>query len=166
MFGKKKPTPPPLRFTLEVLTHEYLIDGQAEGDDKLFIPNSEKHWGPIELTSVGIKATGQPGVPPRTAARFAVQGEGVVAIIPRHDVTGMAQYYLWKEYKHRREGLFHIGPYQILGAMMFNGDTLFGATMPMVDVTIRHCLPNAALEQLSAPFILVNTKWFSGYEPA
>jgi hypothetical protein len=41
MFGKKKPAPPP--FTIQVLTPDYLIEGQAEGDNQLFIPHSPEN---------------------------------------------------------------------------------------------------------------------------
>lgn len=166
MFGKKKQTPPPTPFLLQVLTADYLIEGMAEGNEQLYLPNSQENWSPIELASVQIKVTGQPDAPVRTAAHFTLHGDGIVAIIPRRDVSEMAQYAIWEDYDYRREGLFYVGPYLILGAMMFNGEDLFDDTSPMVDVTIRHRLPNAAMSQLSAPFILVNTKWLSGYEPA
>lgn len=162
MFGQKKPTPPP--FALQALTTEYLIEGQADGETQLYIPHGEE-WDPIHLRSVQITVTGQADMPPRTANEFMLLGDDIVAIIPHKDVGDMEQYDLWEDYTERREGLFYLGPYLILGALMFIDNETFEEAMPMVDVTIRHRLPTAAMRPLSAPFILVNTKWLSGYEP-
>jgi hypothetical protein len=164
MFGKKKPTPEPTPFKLQALTTEYLIEGQAEGGTQLYIPHGEE-WDPIHLSAVQITVTGQQDMPLRTASEFWVQGDDLVAIIPHKAASEMDQYDVWENYTERREGLFYVGPYLILGAMMFIDDAVLEAAMPMVDVTIRHRLPNAAMKQLSAPFILVSTKWLSGYEP-
>jgi hypothetical protein len=163
MFGKKKPAPLP--YTIQALTTEYLIEGQAEGNGQLYLPHNTEEWAPIHLTSVQIKATGLPDSPPRTAAQLHLQGNAIVTLIPRKDVKELDQYDSWKIYKHRRKGLFFVGPYLVLGTMMFLDDDLFDNALPMTDVIITHRHPNAPLGELRAPFILVNTLWLSGYEP-
>jgi hypothetical protein len=101
-----------------------------------------------------IKATALPASPPRTATQFYLQGDAIVALIPRTDLTEMAHYSSWEEYSYEREGLFFIGPYLILGTMMFLDEDLFDDAVPMTDVVITHRQPNAPLGELRAPFII------------
>jgi len=164
MFGKKKPALAP--FVMQILTTEYLIEGTAEGDTQLYFPTGRGDWSPITLTAVQIKVLSRTDLPPRSVSQFEISGPGVVAMIPRADASQRAGYESWKLYNQSRSGVFHIGPYLIRGQMMFLREDRIDEVTPMVDVQIMHQSPEAAMGELSAPFILVNTGWMYGYEPA
>lgn len=163
MLGKNKPAPSP--FVMQVLTMEYLIEGTAAGDTRLFFPLPERElWNPIILTSARIKVAGRANLPERSVATFEVGGNGVVAIIPRADVTQMPKYDNWKIWNQPRSGVFQVGPYLIQGKLMSRSNSI-QPVLPMMDVQITHVSPESGLGDLSAPFILVNTSWLSGYLP-
>ena len=94
MFGKPKPAPAPSApFVMQVLTTEYLIEGTAAGDTELFFPIAYRElWNPLILTAARIKVAGRANIPERPVSTFEVSGNGVVAIIPRKDVSQMARY--------------------------------------------------------------------------
>lgn len=163
MFKKDKPVPQP--FVMQVLTTEYLIEGTAPGDTHLSNFRGLDFWSPFRLTSVRITTTGPTKVPAQYVPQFMVSGNSVVALLPRMEISQMADYEAWIEHKIPCAGMFHVGPYLIGGTMMFLCEDRIEEEMPMTDVQIRHIVPEAALGELSAPFILVNPSWMYGYEP-
>ncbi|HTP06778.1 MAG TPA: hypothetical protein VMP08_00905 [Anaerolineae bacterium] len=166
MPGQNKSVPAP--FIMQVLTTEYFIEGTAAANTPLIfpIPEAEREmWNPIVLTAARIKVVGHANLPERSVPTIEVGGNGVVAVIPRTDVTQMVNYSNWKIWNQPRSGVYHVGPYLIQGKFMSRGNSIEPA-LPMVDVHIMHMLPESGLSEFTAPFILVNTNWLSGYLPA
>jgi hypothetical protein len=155
----------PAPFVVQVLTTEYLIEGTAAAGTPLLFPfPDEEMWSPLILTAARIKAVSWANVPERSIATIEIGGDGVVAVIPRTDVTQMPKYNLWKNWNQPRSGIHHVGPYLIQGKLMSRSNSIQPA-LPMVDVHITHVLPDSSLGELSAPYLLVNTHWISGYLP-
>jgi hypothetical protein len=163
VFRKNKPILPP--FVVQVLTTEYLIEGTTQGDVDTDLFRGLDAWSPLRLTSVQITPTGLAQVPAQFLPVFMVSGNSVVALVPRVELSQMADHVVWAVYKIARPGIFHIGPYLIRGTMMFLREDCVEEVMPMFGVQISHTVPGAALGELSAPFILVNPSWMVGYQP-
>jgi len=163
MFGKKKQALPP--FTLQVLTTEFLIDGTVEGDTSLYFAGQDTSIPPLQLTSVKIQTTGSVEIPIQTCAHFLVMGINVVALIPRMEVTQMAEYEFWTLGKKPFLGVLHVGPYEMQGKLMLLAENHFERQIPIFDVRIASRVPGAHLGELFAPFALVNFHWLYGYEP-
>jgi hypothetical protein len=163
MFRKNKPVPSP--FVVQVLTTEYLIEGTAQGDIDTDLFRGLDTWSPLRLTSVQITPTGLAQVPAQSLPVFMVSGNSVVALVPRVELSQMADHVVWAVHNIPCRGIFHIGPYLIRGTMMFLREDCVEEVMPMFGVQIKHAAPGAALGELSAPFIVVNPSWMTGYQP-
>ena len=162
MFGKKKR----LSFALQVLTAEYLIEGTFESDLSLQYFSRHDQLVLLPLTSVQIQTTGPVDIPTRTCTQFVVAGGNVVALIPRIEITQMAEYeMMWKLNKNPLLGVFHVGAYVMEGKLMLQVADFFENPMLMVDVHIASRVPGARWGGLHAPFALVNTRLLDGYEP-
>ena len=164
MFGKKKEVEKTEPFPIEVLTTEYHIEGIAPGDLQFMIPTGTEYWYPIELTNAKISAVGTDGIPARTADRFEVKGDAVVAMIPRKDPGAMPQYASYLAFKNALKGIFYIGPYLFEGTLMSVGSDRFNSALLMLDTTIRHASPKSKFAEISAPHVLVHTRWMHGRE--
>jgi hypothetical protein len=162
MFGKKKQ--PSLPYVLQVLTTEYLIEGTVDGDTHLYLPKPGVGMGPLDLTCVRIQATSPLDIPTRTCARFMVMGNNAVALIPQIEITSIAMYEVWKEYKKPLLGVFYVGPYIMQGKLMSLVEKTLQSDMPMYDVHITSQFPGAHWGEIYAPFALVNICWLHGYE--
>lgn len=155
-------------FVVQVLTTEYFIEGTVAANTPLMFPIPEPEretWNPIVLTAARIKVVGHADLPDRSVPTIEVGGNGVVAVIPRTDVTQLANYNNWKIWNQPRAGIYQVGPYLMQGKLMSRGNSI-EAALPMVDVYITHMLPESGLGEISAPYLLVNTTWLSGYLPA
>jgi len=165
MFGKKKQPSPP--YVLQVLTTEYLIEGTVDGNTMLYLPTPGSLGSlPIPLTSVQIQPTRLVATPTQTYPQFEVWGETAVAIIPRMEVSQMAQYEGWRIPKIPLRGLFYFGSYLVQGTLMRGRNDSFEREVPMFDVTITNQAPGAHWSELRAPFALMNIHWLHGYEPS
>mgnify|MGYP001212001230 CR=1 FL=1 len=164
MFGKKKESEKAAPFPLQILTTEYLIEGTANGDEQFFLPVGTEYWYPIELTDVKLTAVGWEDVPVRTADKFEVKGDTVVAMIPRKDPSRMRQYDTYLAFKAGLKGVFYFGPYLLEGTLMTVGNDRSNHALLMLDATIRHVSPKSKLGEIHAPHILVNTQWMHGRE--
>ena len=92
-------------FVVQVLTTEYLIEGTAAANTRLFFPIPEEEramWNPLILTAARITVVGHVNLPERSVATIEVGGNGVVAVIPRTDVTQMTDYGDWKIWNQPR----------------------------------------------------------------
>jgi hypothetical protein len=142
MFGKKKPPSPP--YILQVLTTEYLIEGTVDGNTHLYIPTPGSLGSiPFRLSSVQIQPTRLVDIPTRTYPLFEVWGESAVVIIPRMEVSLMAQYEGWCIPKIPLRGLFYFGSYLVQGTLMRGRNDSFEIDMPIFDVTITNQVPGA-----------------------
>ena len=165
MFGKKNQPSPP--FVLQVLTTEYLIEGTIDGNARIYFPQSQALGCiPLHLTSVQIQPTRLVDTPTQTYTQFEVWGNSAVALIPRVEVTQMAQYEGWRIPKIPLRGLFYFGSYLVQGTLMRGRDDSFESEVPMFDVTITNQAPGAHWGELRAPFALMNIHWLHGYEPS
>jgi hypothetical protein len=165
MFGKKKQPSPP--FVLQVLTTEYLIEGTVEGDTLLYFPELDiLDSPPLRLTSVQVQTTRPADIPTRTCTQFMVMGDSAVALIPRMEVSQLAQYEAWKVADIPLLGMFYFGPYVMQGKLMLLRDGFFEGEMSMFDVHIASRIPGTRWGELHAPFALVNGRWLHGYEPS
>jgi hypothetical protein len=164
MFSKRKDSEKAVRFTLEVLTTDYHIEGTAPGDTQFMLPAGTEYWYPIELADVKLTTVGWDDVPARTMDRFEVKGDAVVAMIPRKDPTNMQQYESYRAFKNVLKGIFYFGPYLFEGTLMSVGSDRFNSALLMLDTTIRHVSPKSKLGEISAPHVLVNTHWMHGRE--
>jgi len=163
MFRKNKPILPP--FVVQVLTTEYLIEGTTQGDVDTDLFRGLDAWSPLRLTSVQITPTGPAKVPAQSLPVFMVSGNSVVALVPRMELSQMADREVWDQYEISCPGIFYMGPYLIRGTMMFLCKDRVEEVMPMFGVQIKHTAPGAALDELTAPFIVVNPSWMAGYQP-
>ena len=166
MFGKKKEPAkaiPQTPFSLEILTTEYFIEGNAQSDQQFYLPIGVEYWYPVELTDVKLTTVGWDDVPVRTMDKFEVKGDTIIAMIPRRDPAGMRQYDTYLAFKNALKGIFYFGPYLFEGTLMSVGSDRFNAELLMLDVTIRHISPKSKLE-IKAPQVLVNTHWMHGRE--
>ena len=164
MFGKKKQPSP--SSVLQVLTAAHLVEGTFEGDSPLLYFSKHDQLVLLPLTSVQIQATGPVDLPTRTCAKFVVVGCNVVALIPRVEITQIAEYEMIRKLnKNPLPGVFYIGPYVIEGKLMLQIADLFENPMFMVDVHITSRVPGARWGGLDAPFASVNTRLLDGYEP-
>jgi hypothetical protein len=164
MFGKKKQPSPP--FVLQVLTTEYLIEGTVDGNTRLYFPTPQELGSiPIQLSSVQIQPTRLVDTPTQTCPQFAAWGDSAVALIPRVEVTQMAQYEIWRIPKIPLRGVFYFGSYLVQGTLMRLRADSFGSELPIFDVSISSQAPGAHWGELRAPFALVNIHWLHGYEP-
>ena len=166
MFNKKKSAEKPASspFPMQVLTTEYLIEGTAGGDQQYYLPTGTEYWSPLVLTAAKITAVGAENIPARTADRFEVKGDAMVAMIARRDPTGMLQFGSFLHYKNALKGTFYVGPYLMDGTLMAPGSDRFERALLILDATIRHASPKSKFGEISAPHVLVNTRWLHGRE--
>ena len=138
---------------LQVLTTEYLIEGTVDGNTKLYFQEPGILGSvPFQLSSVQIQPTRQANAPTQTSAQFAAWGDNTVALIPRMDVTQMAQYETWSIFKIPLRGVFYFGSYLVLGTLMRLRDDSFESALPMFDVSITSQAPGPRWGELRAPF--------------
>lgn len=130
----------------------------------LVVPTGEKSWREIRLTDVEIRSVNHQMATQKTEI-FAITGQAIMILIPRTEANNLRNYVYWDLFKIPRAGLYHLGPYLIFGKMMFSHPDSKDDTMVMSDVTITHSLPNLGVPEIQAPFILINTRWLSGYIP-
>ncbi len=168
MFAKKKDAEKAVSqapFPMEVLTTEYWIEGMAPGDQQFLIPSGTEYWYPIELSNAKLCAVGWEDASVRTADKFAVKGDTVIAMIPRKDPAQMRQYETYLAFKNSLKGIFYFGPYLFEGTLMSVGNDRFNEALLMLDTTIRHISSKSKLGEIKAQHVLVNTKWMHGWEP-
>lgn len=166
MFGKK-PAAPKTPWTVQVLTRDYLVEGQTDGDDPtgpwfVTVQAKDLAMATLTLSPFTLQPTAGVGGPQRPASHWVLPSTAeFVAVIPRD--PGSTAYAL----KHRgphgasipAEVL--VGQYALRGGVLSPDsdlDILSGyQTFGMQDVVIDCLAPGARLTNFAAPYLVVRT---------
>ncbi len=170
-FGSKKEKQPEKPWTFQILTTEYLLEGQMTPDEEFF--SNCQVDDPADylekLTRVQIQPTGLLMPPATTLANWHITfGKTIVALIPRDEDSLTAARETYEEYTYSRRAQVYIGPYLIEG-MLLNEDEEFmdfedtSGYVPLADAEITHLHPNAQLRAHRAPWMLVNGDLAHGF---
>jgi hypothetical protein len=171
MFGKKQSTPKAL-WAVQLLTTDYLVDGNLDPDDPtgswfLHVQSGELAMATLTLTQARMQPTGGLNATMPTAAKWSLPSTGMfVACIPRDE--GGTAYALKRNSssKHPIAGVVFVGPYAIRGTILSPDagvDILAGyLTFAMQQVVIDCLAPGARLTGLAAPYVLVRSLLLHG----
>lgn len=170
-FGSKKEKQPDKRWMVQVLTTEYLIEGQLPADEDFFILCQQEH--PAEsieaLTQVRIQATGLLTVPDQALSTwYPAFGKTMVAFIPRDTESLELARQTYEDYTTSTRVQLFAGPYLIQGMLLNEGDHDINfedpsGFMPVTNAEITHLLSGASLRGHRVPWMLVNGDWVHGY---
>ena len=170
-FGSKKEKPPEKLWTMQILTTEYLLEGQMEAQDDFFSScQVEDPADYIEkLTRVQMRATGQLVVPATTLANWYITfGKTIVGLIPCDEDSLTAAQDDYEEFTHARRVQVYVGPYLIEGQLL-NEDNDFvdfedtSGYIPLTNAEITHLHPAAQLRTHRAAWMLVNGDMAHGF---
>jgi hypothetical protein len=171
VFGKKQSTPK-LPWSVQLLTTEYLVDGNLDGDDPtgpwfLHVQSGEIAMSTLTLTQARIQATGALSVTMPAAAKWILPSTATfVACIPRDEASTAYAVKQNSSSKHAIAGVVFVGPYAIRGTILSpnaNLDILSGyGTFAMQQAVIDGLAPGARLTGLAAPYVLVRTMLLHG----
>jgi hypothetical protein len=181
MFGKKTPPPPKPPLALQILSVDYVIDGQLadtieDGLTRPWLmrignPAVETVRGVLPLTQARVQATGPGAAPARTAAQFNVWFQNIIAVLPG-EAAGQQQIVAWAKDTLRKRsvrGIFYVGPYVISGTALTK-ETEFALSLvhlvAVLDATIYGTGPGALLPELRSPALLLSTERMIGFEQA
>ncbi len=170
-FGSKKEKLPEKLWTFQILTTEYLLEGQLPSDEDFF--SNCQVDDPADylekLTRVQIQPTGML-VPPATTLPnwYITFGKTIVALIPRDEDSLSAAREAYEEYTYSARIQMYAGPYLIEGTLLneSEGHIDFEDTsgyIPVTDAEITHLLPGASLRSHRVPWMLVNGDLLHGY---
>lgn len=181
MFGKKITPAPKPEISLQVLTTDYLIDGQLNDSleeglihpwlMRLGNPGTESHRPTVRLIAARIQSVGMLNPPAASAAQFNVWLQNILVVIAG-DATGQQMVTTWAQKTLRRQpvrGVFYVGPYVIQGtALAKEGVTppTLGIIVPIVDASIISALPGARVSSPRAAAVIIGTERLHGYETA
>jgi len=153
-------------YTLQVLTHEYLIEGNVAPDSSIHLPRPDEQGSPLTLNNAQIQSTRTPPAPARSCASFVCTGNGVIALIPHVDYTLLDYYGSWKQYRTAVNGVFYLGPYWMTGRLMIPSPGMIPSSIPAYDIRFGSMLPGSQWAGLTAPFALISNLWMQGWEAA
>jgi hypothetical protein len=171
MFRKKETPAAPVQAPQQslpfvVLTPEHRVDGTIAANPQLYIPNSEQYWSPLKLAPARLTPIDPAAGAPRVMAEFHLQGGSVVALVPQFNFMETKHFAQWAMFSFVRPGTAYVGPYRVEGELLFNGQSLGGPALPVRNARITHQSSAPGFAPLQAPFVLLNTTWLFGYEPA
>lgn len=159
-------------WAVQVLTTDYLIDGQVDPDGRghkyFFIAEqTSKPAGALTLHDVKVQATGPADPPnPATATWLAMFNPTLVALIAR-DATVEA-YILQHTPKTKVPVELRVGPYAIRGTLLLPvpaqrlADVLGSFAFAMQDAEIDCVAAGSKLRGLKAPALIVSTALLQG----
>jgi len=152
-------------YPLQVLTSDYLIDGTADGDTMIYIPNVDELGMTIRLINAQIQSTKTPPATARSCAKYICLYKQALALIPNVDYTQLEYYSSWKQYKTDINGVFYLGPYWVTGRLTMLAGRLHH-DFPIYDARFGSMAPGSQWPGLTAPFALLNTVHLIGWESA
>ena len=158
-----KPQLPP--YVLQILTHEFLIEGTIPGDTDVYFPKPNELGNPIYL--LNLSASHPPvrqGAKSFSCYKYVVTRNEALILIPRADYTQLSFYSAWKQYQNAVNGQFHIGHYLLTGRLMAAPSGFFSNSIPAYDVRIGTMAPGTKWAEITAPFALVNCFFLHGWE--
>ncbi len=164
MFGKKAAPPPKPVLPLQILSADYVVEGQfTDGLEEGLIspwltrlgnPTAETLRSTLPLVGARLQPAGAlTAVPGQPGAQFNVWLENIIAVLPG-DAAGQQMVTAWAQKTLRKRpvrGVFYAGPYVISGtAMTKDSDQLLslGFIVAVLDATIRSVGPNTRLPDL------------------
>ncbi|MGA2505062.1 MAG: hypothetical protein ABSG01_13305 [Anaerolineales bacterium] len=155
---------PSIKWAIQVLTLDYLIDGSLDADrDKYSFRLLGHDVSPLPVTSARFRPTGALSVSPPPATPWVlIYGDQLVAIIPKDDAGLTNARQLNAAFKVAVPAEVYAGPYVIRGQVLspdgslrvFEGYTGF----PVQDAEIKCLIPGAQLGVLKAPYVLVMSR--------
>jgi hypothetical protein len=157
-----KPQLPP--YVLQILTHEYLIEGTIPGDTDVYFPKPNELGNPIPFESASITPTRSAGAAPFSCNKYVVTRNESLIFIPRTDYTQLSFYSTWKQYQKVVNGKFHLGHYWMTGRLMAGPSGFFGGSISAYDVCIGSMVPGLKWGEITAPFALINSIFLHGWE--
>jgi hypothetical protein len=182
MFGKKTPPPPKTPLPLQILSVDYVIDGQLmdkleEGLIRPWLmrvgnPSADGLRATLPLTEARIQPAGGLTAPSaQPAAPFNVWFQNIIAVLPG-DAAGEQQVTAWAKDTVRKvavPGVFYAGPYVVSGTAMTKDtdqNLSLGHLVAVLDATVHCAAANTRLPDFRSPAMLLATDRIFGYEPA
>jgi hypothetical protein len=159
-------------WSVQILTHDYLIDGYIDGDRDKYIFRLIGHdVSPIPVVSARLRSTGILNIQQREPIqRMVVYGDQLVALIPRDEVSLSAARQTNTAFKVAAPGEVYVGPYMIRGNVMsLDGSLRVFATYTgfvIEDAEITCLTPDSPLTNLTAPYVLVMSRQKQAMLPA
>ena len=167
MFGKKQSTPKAL-WAVQVLTTDFLVDGQMDYDDPsgpwwfLQAQSGALAVATLSLTQASFQPTAGQNIQPTPAANWVLPSSGqFVAAIPRDEASTA---YAMKENsssRHPIPAVVFAGPYAIRGTILSPDPNLYilsGYSIFAMQGAVIDCLaPGSRLHGLAAPYLLVRS---------
>lgn len=175
--GSDKQPPAKIRWAIQILTTEYLIDGYMD-EAREGLKNwdwffSEDVFAVDPLTSVQVQPTGHLAAPLQSFSIWHMAWRTtVVAVIPRDEAGLQVVRKASSKYTHSFPVVLYAGPYIMRGALMGESADLElelqggAASLILTDVTVECQVPGTKLAALTAPWLFVNIRWVHGFSPA
>lgn len=170
-FGSKKEKPVVKPWTFQILTTEYLLEGQLEPQEDFF--SDSQHDSPADylekLSQVQVQPAGVLVLPASTRMNWYVGfGKLIVALMPRDEASLQAAREAYEEYTYTRRAQIYLGPYLIEGSLLNESENIIdfedaSGYIPVTDAEITHLLPGASLRNHRSPWMLVNGDLLHGY---
>ena len=170
--GSKKHKTPVLPWTFQILTTEYLIEGQMPSDDEFY--GNIQVYDPADyletFVQVQIQPTGLLAVSTQALPNWHHGfGQLIVALIPRDEDNIQTAREAYENFTYVARGQLFTGPYLVQGKLMSDTEsTEFffreqSGYLPMTDVEITHLMPGAKLRGCRVPWMLINGDGVHGY---
>jgi hypothetical protein len=171
-FGSKKQNSPETLWIFQILTTEYLVEGQLPPDKDFFSFCQTDHPADsIEiLTHVQLQPAGVLSTPSQILPNWRPSyGKMIVAIIPRDNASIEAAKKAYEDYITFVRAELYAGSYLIRGDLMSNLDDKEidfdeqSGFLPVINAEIDHLLPGAKLHSYRVPWLLLNGDLLHGY---
>ncbi|HEY3343313.1 MAG TPA: hypothetical protein VGJ97_00195 [Anaerolineaceae bacterium] len=151
-------------WAVQILTHDYLIDGYIDGDRDKYIFRLIGHdVSPIAVVSARLRPTGILNIQQRgPIQRMLVYGDQLIALIPHDEVSLTAARQTNASFKIGSPGEVYVGPYLIRGKVMSLDSSLrvFATYNGFVieDAEISCLTPDTPLTAMNVPYVLVMSR--------
>ncbi len=159
-------------WAIQVLTLDYLIDGQIDGSNSLQaavlgLNNVIAGLAPLTLTSVQVQPTGSLTAPSDHPTSWMIDfNQTIIGVIPK-DEKSIAEFQKRNIQKSTVAVEMVIGPYFVRGTAYhrLSSDLLYRlpqVPLALKDVEIDQITPDSKLKGWKAPFMIAFTKLLQG----
>jgi hypothetical protein len=159
-------------WAIQVLTLDYLIDGQIDGGNMLQaavfnLNNVNAGLAPMMLTSIQVQPTGSLAVPSDHLPSWTIAfNQTIIGVIPR-DEKSVAEFKKWSTQKNTVTVEMVIGPYCVRGTAYHRLNAehlqkLSEVNLALKDVEIDRITLDSKVKGLKVPFMIVFTELLQG----
>jgi hypothetical protein len=148
-------------WAVQILTLDYLIEGQLDADRDRYAFRLLGHdVSPLPVVSARLRPTGSLALAtPKIVPRVLVYGDCLVALVPRDQASLASAMQTNATFKQAIPAAAYVGPYVIHGQVLsldsslrvFEGYNGF----PVQAAEIKCLIPGSPLTDLTAPYVLV-----------